>query len=297
MEKTSLQSYILNHRPMVYMPYLTMGDPSCKQTINYAISMIDAGAEILEIGIPFSDPTADGPVIQAAMVRALNQNDITLDSIFEATEEIHQQRPEVPIIFLTYFNPIISIDPKHGEFAFQTLPGKVQKKTLDLIDRETALSLASFLDRAKDAGVRGIVIPDLPFDARESKAFELLGLYADISRIQMIAPNTAEDRLREICSRARGFIYYVTSTGVTGERKDLPEDIKSRLKKVRSMTEVPVLAGFGISNPSQVDSLRGNVDGIIVGSLNHRFIENDPENAAEKLSEVTMSFVQAIKKQ
>ena len=274
-----LAEYIRNRqqttgRP-VYMPYLTVGDPNFDATVEFALAMVDAGADILELGIPFSDPTADGPVIQAAMVRALAHPDFSLDRIFEVTAKIHAARPDVPLVFLSYVNPVVRGFAREG------------------IDESA--SLAMFLDKCRETGVRGLVLPDLPFDQPESTMLREMARARGVSQVLMAAPNTSPARFKAICKNASGFLYYVTSYGVTGERKSLPEDTQANIDRLRAKSGVPILAGFGISRPEQVVPLRSAVDGVIVGSLHHRIIEEQGAGATDRLREATSGFVDALR--
>ncbi len=276
----------------VYMPYLTLGDPNYECSVEFAIGMIDAGADILELGIPFSDPTADGPVVQAAMTRALDRNEFSMSTIFDVARRIHEARPDVPLTFLSYMNPILNGVP---------LPDGRNAGTLDLTQSnptgrlryDARLGMEAFLKECRRSGIRGLVIPDLPFDQPESAILRELGPQYGVDQILMVAPNTGDARLVAVCEAARGFIYYVTSLGVTGMRSDLPEDLKDRIRLVQERSGLPVLAGFGFSEPSQAQKLSGIVDGIIVGSLNQRIIGEHGENSREHLMEITREFAAA----
>ncbi len=273
----ALKEYILKKRPAgpLYMPYLTAGDPDFRATVDFACAMIDAGADLLELGIPFSDPTADGPVIQAAMVRAMENADFSLERVFQCASEIHQARPEVPIVFLSYMNPVFR------GFAHEAGSG--------------GSALERFLLRSRQSGVLGIVIPDLPADQPEAEEFQKTAARFGIAQIFMSAPNTSPARLAKLRERGKGFIYHVTSYGVTGERSELPPEIASQIASVREATGLPVFAGFGFSRPEQAASVRSAADGVIVGSLHHRLIEEQGRAAIDALSRSTASFVQALR--
>ena len=266
------------------MPYLTAGDPDFKRTVEFALGMIDAGADLLELGIPFSDPTADGPVIQAAMVRALANENFSLDEVFGVARSVHQARPETPLVFLTYLNPIVT------GFLARTPGNPALRSHFD-----AAQNIELFLKECHDAGIKGVVIPDLPLDQPESKLFRKLGKKYEVDQIVMIAPNTRKRHFKEICRLARGFIYYVTSLGVTGERKEFPPELEENVRKVKKTSGLPVLAGFGFSAPDQVRPLRGIVDGVIVGSLNHSIIQQHGVHAGMKLAETTRGFAEALR--
>ena len=257
--------------------YLPAGYPTSEATLPLLDTLVEAGADMIELGIPFSDPTADGPVIQAAMVRAMGQADFSLSRVLETAQAIHEARPEVPLVFLSYFNPIVNgLRPADSKPGYRADEG-----------------LIAFLERARRAGVRGLVIPDLPFDAPESELLrELVGKY-DMHQILMVAPNTGEERLRAIATAASGFVYYVTSLGVTGLRSSLPPDLAARIDRVRQLSGLPVMAGFGFSEPAQAAGLAGALDGIIVGSLNQRTIAEQGTRAGPALAKLTAAFAAA----
>lgn len=269
-----LKDYILKKRAQgpLYMPYLTAGDPDFASTVRFACGMIDAGADLIELGIPFSDPTADGPVIQAAMVRAMENADFSLERIFQCAREIHEARPDVPIVFLSYMNPVFR------GFAHKS-------------DRP----LEAFLAEAARAGIQGIVIPDLPADQPEAIEFFRVSERFQIAQIFMSAPNTSPARLSDLRKHGRGFIYHVTSYGVTGERSELPPEVKTQMKAVRESTGLPVFAGFGFSRPEQAEAVKAVADGVIVGSLHHRLIQEKGAGALEAISESTAAFVKALR--
>lgn len=267
-----LESYIREKGRPVYMPYLTIGDPNAANTVAFAVKMIDAGADLLELGIPFSDPTADGPVIQAAMVRSM-KNGYTAEATFGVIQSIHKQRPQTPLVILTYLNPIL--------FAFEAASTKAR--------------LERFFREVAQIGVKGIVIPDLPIDQPEFRTVKNCALDHGINVILMIAPSTNEKRMKEICEQAGGFIYFVTSMGVTGERKSFASNFARRVKLVKDLSGLPVLAGFGFSKPEQAKESKSIVDGVIVGSLNHRIIEENSGDTGERLASITKEFSLALR--
>lgn len=281
MSKQTLSEFIRERSTNgpIYMPYLTVGDPDFESTVEFAVGMIDAGAELLELGIPFSDPTADGPTIEAAMVRSISQPDFSIQKVFEITRQIHAARPATPLIYLSYANPVLN--------GFNDAS--------DLAEYDVRRNINRFLEHCQSAGVQAVVIPDLPHDQPEAELFrELAGQYC-LSQILMVAPNTGEARLAEICKYAQGFIYYVTSLGVTGMQGALPVDLQDRVRHVRETSGVPVLAGFGISKVEQVAPLRDVLDGIIVGSKNHSVIAELGKKAGAELNRITAGFVAACR--
>ncbi|MEQ8353378.1 MAG: tryptophan synthase subunit alpha [Leptospiraceae bacterium] len=282
-----IEERIQSQKRPLYMPYITCGDPDFQHTVDYAVALIDGGADILELGIPFSDPTADGPVIQQAMVRAMARPDFSIDNVLQAAFDIHQKRPNVPIVLLGYLNPILS-------HFFAELDPENERKADPVLDPGSGChrSIERFLNRAQECGVQGLVIPDLPFDSPEAELFR--NHPGDVALINMIAPNTASRREKAICSQARGFIYYVSSLGTTGERKDLPSETAEKVRQLKNDSGIPLFVGFGISQPDQARELASHVDGIIVGSLNQRIIDENPEHAADRLRETTAGFISAI---
>ncbi len=208
--------------------YLTAGDgPS----VDYFLALVRAGANILEIGIPFSDPIADGPVIQRAMERAL-KNGTNIDRVFQIVQEIRRQS-DAAIILFTYLNPII-------------------------LDSE------GFLRRAKEAGVDGILVVDLPYE--ESHEFRQECKRADVAFIPVAAPSTPLERLGQIATGSDGFLYYACRKGTTGAKESLPLDLLNQIKALRSHTHMPIAVGFGIASSQAVNEVLQTADGCVVGS-------------------------------
>ena len=247
------------------MAYLTGHDPDPKAFMANAVSLIEGGADILEIGIPFSDPVADGPVIQAAGMRAL-AGGATPGSILDTIGELSSQFT-IPFVLLTYYNPIL------------------------------AMGIEQFLRNASEKGVNGIVVPDLPME--EADRFRDMALKHSIDNIYLAAPNTSAERLGNIVEKSRGFVYLISLYGVTGPRDTLSPQALETVKRVKSVAKgkVPVSAGFGISQPEQVSSLlRAGADGAIVGSALVRTVAehlDDPENAPYYLMKTMMALKQA----
>ena len=224
-----------SHREGVLIAYLTGGDPDPKAFLANSTALIEGGADIVEVGIPFSDPIADGPVIQASSMRALSQG-ATPVGILGLIRELSSQFP-VPFVVLSYYNPIL------------------------------AMGLDRFLEKARESGVDGIVVPDLPVE--ESYEFRNLALKHNIDNIYLVAPNTSTTRLRTVLDKSKGFLYLVSLYGVTGPRDSLSPQALETVKKVKSLArgKVPVSAGFGVSQPEHVSAIiRSGADGAIVGS-------------------------------
>jgi tryptophan synthase alpha chain len=214
------------------IPYLTGGDPDLETSYRIASACAGAGAEVLEIGIPFSDPTADGPTIQAAVRRALKVG-TTCGKVLHLVSRLRQET-DVPVVLLLYYNTIMN----HGE--------------------------ERFLVSCRAAGVDGLVIPDLPLE--EAERLLPIGRRLGIDFIQMLAPTSPVARIKEAAALASGFIYCVGQVGVTGARPTLSAELQSFLTRVREHTDKPLVVGFGISRPEQAVTVAPLVDGVIVGS-------------------------------
>ena len=214
-----------------FIPFITGGDPDLETSYELIKTMVENGADIIEIGIPFSDPIAEGPVIQEADLRALSAG-TTTDALFDLVVRLRRET-DIPFIFMTYMNPIYVYGTEH------------------------------FMKRCAEVGIDGIIVPDVPF---EEKA-ELAGYCRDagLDLISMIAP-TSEERIETIAKEAEGFVYCVSSLGVTGVRKEIHTDIGTMVSHVKKVTDTPVAVGFGISTPEQARKMAGLSDGAIVGS-------------------------------
>ena len=245
--------------------YLTGGDPDPKAFLANSAALIEGGADIVEVGIPFSDPIADGPVIQASSTRALSQG-ATPNGVLGLIRELSSQFP-VPFVVLSYYNPIL------------------------------AMGLDSFLKKARESGVDGIVVPDLPVE--ESDEFRNLALKHNIDNIYLAAPNTSRNRLRTVLDKSKGFLYLVSLYGVTGPRDSLSPQALEAVKTVKSLAggRIPVSAGFGISRPEHVSAvIQSGADGAIVGSALVRIVGNyldDPSGGESQLKKTVQSLKQA----
>ncbi|EMO65018.1 tryptophan synthase, alpha subunit [Leptospira borgpetersenii serovar Pomona str. 200901868] len=240
-------SSVFSSDKSVFIPYISLGDPDYESCISWADALIRGGAGILELGIPFSDPVADGPVIQKAFKRALAYP-FSMKKILEITAEIHKLHPETPLVYLTYFNPLYS------------------------------MGLEAFTESAKNSGIQGLIIPDLPFDTSEAEEFFSQLERKKIDFIHLVTPATTIDRIQSMKSFASGFIYYVTSYGVTGERRALAVGLKERIQMVRNKVGLPVCAGFGISTADQAKEISTYANGVIIGSAVQKIIEESGSN-------------------
>lgn len=243
-----------------FIGFLTAGDPSLEKTEEFVLEMVKAGADLIEIGIPFSDPIAEGDVIQRANIRAL-ENGTTMDKVFETVKRI-RQKTQVPLVFLTYLNPVFTYGYDH------------------------------FFRECSEHGVDGVIIPDIPFEEKgELRPFS--DKY-NVDIISLIAP-TSEERINKLASCAKGFVYCVSSKGVTGVRSEIKTDLKSIVASVRSATQVPVAVGFGISTPQQASEIAKYADGIIVGSAIVKIIEEYGKDAATPLYDYVSNIKKSIK--
>lgn len=242
-----------------FIAFLTAGDPTADCTVEYIWEMDRAGADLIEIGIPFSDPTAEGVVIQDANIRSL-KNGMTTDGAFEIVRRV-REKSQIPLAFMTYANPVF-------HYGY---------------DR--------FFDKCKELGVDAIIIPDLPFE--EKLEMEEPANARDVALISMIAP-TSESRIREIASEAKGFIYVVSSMGVTGVRSEIKTDLGAIVESIRKVTDVPCAIGFGISTPEQAKTMATVSDGAIVGSAIVKIIAQYGDKAAPEIYKYVKSMKDAV---
>ena len=243
-----------------FIPFITAGDPTTADTERFILEMEQAGADLIEIGIPFSDPIAEGIVIQEADIRALASG-TTVDSVFELAERLRKQT-QIPLVFMTYLNPVYF----YG------------------YDR--------FFARCGEIGIDGIIIPDLPFEEK-GDVDEAASRYG-VDLISMIAP-TSEERIRAIAKEAKGFLYVVSSMGVTGMRSEINTDLGTMVESIRAVSDVPAAIGFGINTPEQAAKMAGLADGVIVGSAIVKIVEQHGADAAPALAEYVKSMKDAIR--
>ena len=254
-----------------FIAFLTAGDPSLEKSEEFILEMAASGADLIEIGIPFSDPIAEGPVIQRANIRALAAG-ATLPKIFDMVAHV-RQKTQVPLVFLTYLNPVF----QYG-FSSRGSCGGGRKPA----------GYEAFFARCRETGIDGIIIPDLPFEEQR----EVRGVAAanGVDLISLIAP-TSERRIAEIAGVATGFLYIVSSMGVTGIRAKIETDLGAIIKAARSSSKLPVAVGFGISTPEQATDIAGIADGVIVGSAIVKLIEEHGKDANDPLRD----YVKAMK--
>ena len=214
-----------------FIAFVTCGDPDLETTGAVVREMVKNGADLIELGIPFSDPTAEGPVIQGANLRALNGG-VTTDQIFEFVKELRRD-VSVPMVFMTYANVVFSYGAER------------------------------FISTCREIGMDGLILPDLPYEEKEE--FQPICRRFGLELISIIAP-TSENRIARIAGEAEGFVYLVSSLGVTGVRSEIKTDLTSIVEAIRRNTDIPCAIGFGISTPEQAARMAGLADGVIVGS-------------------------------
>lgn len=247
-------------RGNAFIPFVTCGDPDLETTVELVKAMEASGADLIELGIPFSDPTAEGPVIQGANIRALSTG-VTTDKIFDMVRELRKS-VSVPMVFMTYANVVFSY------------------------------GIERFVKTAAEIGMDGIILPDVPFEEKEE--FAPLCREYGIDFISLIAP-TSDDRIEKIAKSAEGFVYCVSSLGVTGVRKDITTDIGGMVELVRKANpNIPCAIGFGISTPEQATRMASYADGVIVGSAIVRQIGELGKNSISEVANYVSDMKSAI---
>ena len=256
----------------IFMPYFPLGYPDLETSIDVIEALAKNGADLIEVGLSFSDPLADGPVIQKATQVALEKG-ITVKKSLEAVKELRGRGVEIPLVLMGYYNPML------------------------------AYGLGKFVCDAVDAGADGFIVPDLPMEeAEEFESIlnggrvvggELPSSYRDQPLIQMLAPTTPNERMEMIARNAKGFIYLVSVTGVTGERKSISEGLRELIERVREHTSVPVCVGFGIGTPEQAREVGKMADGVIVGTACVKAIGGS-RSPVEAAKEFARSFQNAL---
>ncbi len=232
------------HRTGVF-PYLTVGFPSVEETLALVPALAEAGADLVELGIPFSDPMAEGPTIQASSFHALQQG-VTLARCLEVCRTLRERGLTIPIVFMGYYNPLLSY------------------------------GLSAFAQEAADAGADGVIVPDLPLEESALLGEQLRA--RKLSLISMLAPTSTDERIAEACAQADGFIYCVSVAGVTGARTDVPSSAIELLRRVRRHTSLPLALGFGVSERRHVEAVGGHAQAVAVGSALINVIHSAPPN-------------------
>lgn len=226
-----------------FIPYIMAGDPSLEKTKDIVFLCEECGADVIELGVPFSDPLADGPTIQRASERAL-KNGVTLRRVISLVKDL-RQTTNIPLVLMTYFNPV---------FRYGT---------------------EKFIRNSREAGVDGVIIPDLPPD--EAEDFMKSAKTSSLDTIFLLAPTSTEERIRKVTMASRGFIYYVSVTGITGSNLLLNGSMELLISKIREQTSKPIAVGFGISTPEEASAVAKVSDGVIVGSAIVRRIHETPD--------------------
>ena len=242
-----------------FIPFITCGDPDLETTAAVVRAAAANGADLIELGIPFSDPTAEGPVIQGANLRALNGG-VTTDNIFDLVRDLRRD-VEVPMVFMTYANVVFSYGSER------------------------------FISTCREIGIDGLILPDIPYEEKEE--FLPVCRRYGVDLISLIAP-TSEDRIAMIAREAEGFLYIVSSLGVTGVRSEIKTDLGAIVGTVRQNTDIPCAIGFGISTPEQAAKMAGISDGAIVGSAIVRLIGEHGKDAPEYVGEYVKGMKEAL---
>ena len=252
------------HKP-IFMPYFPLGYPSLEASLDVIEALAKNGADLIEVGLSFSDPLADGPVIQKATQIALEKG-ITIRKSLEAVAELRRRGVTVPLVLMGYYNPML------------------------------AYGLKKFIKDASSSGADGFIIPDLPPEEAENfktaACFET-SLNTDLPLISMLAPTTPSERMELIARGAQGFIYLVSVTGVTGARNDVPEGLIELIRRVRQNTTLPVCVGFGIGTPEQASTVGAMADGVIIGSACVRTV-GDSQFPVQAAKEFARSYRDAL---
>ena len=243
-----------------FIAFITCGDPDLETTAAVVRAAVQNGADLIELGIPFSDPTAEGPVIQGANLRAL-RGGVTTDKIFAFVRDLRRD-VTVPMVFMTYANVVFSYGAER------------------------------FISTCKDTGVDGLILPDLPFEEKEE--FQPLCRKYGVDLVSLIAP-TSENRIAMIAREAEGFLYIVSSLGVTGTRSEIKTDLASIVRAVRENTDIPCAIGFGISTPEQAKNMAAISDGVIVGSAIIKLLERHGKEASGHVGEYVRSMKDAMR--
>jgi tryptophan synthase alpha chain len=246
------------HSP-IFMPYFPLGYPTIDTSVDIIEALAKNGADLIEVGLSFSDPLADGPVIQQATQTAL-QNGITLKKALVCVAELRRRGVTIPLILMGYYNPILSF------------------------------GLKNYIQAAQSAGADGFIIPDLP--PEEASEFETL--CGGLPLISMLAPTTPSERMAEIASSAKGFIYLVSVTGVTGARQQVSSGLEALVNQIKASTSTPVCVGFGIGTPEQACQVASFADGVIVGSACVRII-GESEKPVVEAKRFAREFAEAVK--
>ena len=255
---SNIQNAFANKK--AFIPFITCGDPDLETTAAVVRAAVENGADLIELGIPFSDPTAEGPVIQGANIRALRSG-TTTDGIFDLVRDLRRD-VSVPMVFMTYANVVFSYGAER------------------------------FIGTCRDIGMDGLILPDLPFE--EKAEFAPLCEANGIDLVSLVAP-TSEQRIAMIAREARGFLYIVSSLGVTGVRSEITTDLSAIVQSVRQNTDIPCAIGFGISTPGQARDMSRIADGVIVGSAIIKLLAQHGKDAPRPIGAYVKSMKDAMR--
>jgi tryptophan synthase alpha chain len=243
-----------------FIPFITCGDPDLETTEKIVYAMAEAGADLIELGIPFSDPTAEGPVIQEANIRALS-NGITTNDVFDLVRKL-RKTVTIPMVFMTYANVVFSYGSE------------------------------KFISTCKEIGIDGLILPDIPYEEKDE--FDGICKEYGLDLVSLIAP-TSHERISMIANDANGFVYCVSSLGVTGTRSEITTDIGAMVKLVKAAKDIPCAVGFGISNPEQAKKMAAQADGVIVGSAIVKICAKYGRECVPYVAEYVKSMKDAIR--
>jgi tryptophan synthase alpha chain len=259
---TTVLEHAKRNRSKLFCAYITLGYPTLAQTERLVVDLEASGTDILELGFPFSDPLADGPTIQHASQKAI-QNGIEFEDAYRVVRKLRKSGLNMPVLLFSYFNPLLHFGVKAAA------------------------------QKLKESGFDGAIIPDLP--PEEASDPQKFFKQNDLSLIYLVAPTTNRPRMKFIANKSTGFIYYVSLRGVTGTRTGIPKDLKQNVHALHLLTNKPVLVGFGVSNPSQAKQISSFSDGVVVGSgIVDRL--KDGETGFKKIKPYVVSLVRAVKK-
>ena len=242
--------------------FTTAGDPNIETSFKIINTIIDNGADIIEIGMPFSDPIADGPIIQESSLRSIN-NGFKINDIFEIVNKIRKKNNEIPIILMGYYNSIFN------------------------------LGISNFISKCSESGVDGLIVVDL--QPEEDSELLITAREKNIDLIRLITPTTNEKRLKTILKNASGFLYYVTITGTTGQKSANLKELQKSINLIQSASNLPIVAGFGIKNRKDVENISNYSDGVVVGSSIINIIKNNIKDKNKMMDEIDL-FIKDLKK-
>ncbi len=275
-----------------FIPFVTCGDPSLETTEKIVLAMAEAGADIIELGIPFSDPTAEGPVIQAGNMRALEAG-MTTAKIMEFVRNL-RKKTDIALVFMTYANVVYSYEGTTTAMERKGISGSYGREpSIDgIAENLEHCGTERFIKEAAEAGIDGLILPDVPHE--EGAEFASIAEKYGVDYISLISP-TSENRIGMVAKDATGFVYIVSSLGVTGVRSEITTDIRKMVDLVKETKDIPCAVGFGISTPEQAKEMAALSDGAIVGSAIVRMIAEKGENAVSDIADYVKRMKAAVR--